>query len=297
MTMRMETLADGRVRIEAPAKVNLGLRVFPVRADGFHDLETWMSPLSWHDTVTVGGEGKLVLEVTGRTEGVPTEAEKNLVGRAALKLAAAAGIEARGSIVLHKVLPPGGGLGGGSSDGANVLVALNEAWGLKWELERLLPIAAELGSDVPFFVPGVASLCTGRGELMTELRGRGPLYAVLILPPFGCPTKEVFAAFDAGGFAGKEGDTDWRRIARAGAEEMLELLMNDLEEPAFSVAPPLKALRDLAAEIAGRRVCMTGSGSTLFTLCASGAEAEEMRGKLERELSEEVGVVAAQVMV
>ncbi len=74
-------------------------------------------------------------------------------------------------IHLHKILPPGGGLGGGSSDAANALVALNAAWELNWDEERLIKIAAELGSDVPFFVPGRAQLCTGRGEIMTALPG------------------------------------------------------------------------------------------------------------------------------
>jgi 4-diphosphocytidyl-2-C-methyl-D-erythritol kinase len=301
----------GRWMIEAPAKLNLGLRIFPPRPDGFHDLESWMVPISWHDTlwVDVTGKQKLTLEVTGRSEGVPTEIEKNLVGRAALKLAAAAGMSPYGWIVLHKVLPPGGGLGGGSSDAASVLLALNEAWEVGWELPRLEALASELGSDVPLFVRGEASLCTGRGEIMRPLRGRGggvggsgPLFAVLLLPPFGCGTKEVYQAFDAalagGGAEAQRPDRiDWERVASATPEELNEMLFNDLAEPAFQVAPALRELRDKAVQIAGQKVHVTGSGSTLYTLCGSGYAAGLLQARLIAGLGESCESVCAQVKV
>ncbi len=247
---RIQTLPDNRLQIHAPAKLNLGLRVFPARPDGFHDLETWMVPLSWHDTLTISNDGPLHLQITGRAQNIPTDLAKNLVGRAALKLAAAAGIQPRGTITLHKVLPPGGGLGGGSSDAANALLALNHAWNLHWPEEQLITLAAELGSDVPFFIPGRASLCTGRGEVMTDLRGKaGPLFAILLIPPMGCPTKDVYAAFDRGeqhDASLRNKPTDWVRAASAAADELLELLVNDLEPAAFFVAPWLKELRSRA---------------------------------------------------
>ncbi len=294
---RIVRQADGRWMIRAHAKLNLGLRVFPARADGFHDIETWMVPISWHDTLWVDvaeGVKGLSLEIAGRAERVPVEIEKNLVGRAAVKLAAAAGIEGRAKIVLHKVLPPGGGIGGGSSDAANGLVALNEAWGLGWEEARLEGIAAELGSDVAFFVGGRASLCTGRGEIMTPLPARQALFAVLILPPFGCPTKEVYQAFDAG----HQHDAgvvraDWNRMAQATAEELNGMLVNDLEPAAFFIAPQLAELRQRAAELAGHPVHLTGSGSTLFTLCGSSVAAAE----IERRLSAGLGQACACVPV
>jgi 4-diphosphocytidyl-2C-methyl-D-erythritol kinase len=280
---RIERLPDGCLKICAHAKLNLGLRVFPARVDGFHNLETWMVPISWHDTLWVSGEGALRLEVTGRSEGVPVEIEKNLVGRAAVKLAAAAGMEARGVIRLHKVLPPGGGIGGGSSDAASALLALNEAWGLRWEIQRLEEIAGSLGSDIPFFVRGKASLCTGRGEIMTPLMNRQPFFAVLLIPAGGCPTKEVYQAFDAGHQHGlaRAGKTDWEVCARASAEELSTMLVNDLEPGAFFVAPWLEGLRSEAEKVIGRRVHLTGSGSTLFVLCGSGVEAGEIAEKLE----------------
>src|SRR5271167_3520022 len=97
----------GRWMIEAPAKLNLGLRIFPARPDGFHDLESWMVPLSWHDTLEYTPDAPLSLTVHGRSEGIPTEMEKNLVGRALLALADVARIKPHGHINLHKIVPPG----------------------------------------------------------------------------------------------------------------------------------------------------------------------------------------------
>ncbi len=283
--------------LSAHAKLNLGLRVFPARADGFHDIETWMVRISWHDTVTVEDSPTLQLVVTGRAEGVPTEIEKNLVGRAAVALAHAAGMLPRGRIVLEKVLPPGGGIGGGSSDAAAALLALNQAWGLHWELPRLQAVAATLGSDIPFFIQGHASLCTGRGEIMSPLPLRHPLFAVLLIPPVGCPTKDVYQAFDLGlrhepAFP----PTDWNSCAAAPADELAELLINDLEPAAFAVAPSLPPLRDRAAELLNRRVHLTGSGSTLFALYESKTQADAGAALCNAELDQAAHAVSVQIL-
>ena len=301
---RIESLPSGELRILAPAKINLGLRVDPLRPDGFHPVETWMVPTSWHDTLTFSPDesgGPLRLEISGRAEGIPTELDKNLSGRAALKLAERGGIQPTGTIHLHKVLPPGGGLGGGSSDAANTLVALNHLWKLQFPEHVLIELAATLGSDIPFFVPGVAALCTGRGEIMEPLRGAGGgLFAVMIIPPQGCPTKDVYQAFDAGHQHAEEirsKRTDWQRMAALSAEELLNDLVNDLEPPAFYVAPWLKELRDNVAAKIGRPVHMTGSGSTLFTLAASGAEANKLQEKVEAAVPPGHAVIPTRLMV
>lgn len=279
--MRQE---DGRLVIHARAKLNLGLRVFPARPDGFHDLETWMVPISWHDTITIRTGGPLKLVVTGRSEGVPTDLEKNLVGKAALKLAAAGRIPPTGTIELHKVLPTGGGIGGGSADAGSVLVALNEAWVLGLTDRQLQDIAAEVGSDVPFFVQGRSSLCTGRGEIMTPMRSYHSLFAVLILPPRGLPTKDVYQGFDKGHQHQNAPRSNWCDHAAAPAEKLNDMLINDLEPAAFAIAPWLSDLRNRASKILGQKVHLTGSGSTLFSLCASGLIAGEMQEKLMPEL-------------
>ena len=293
---RITATESGRCEIKAPAKLNLGLRIYPARADGFHDLESWMVPLSWHDTVRYSPSTSLEMSVTGRAAGIPTGVEENLVGRAALRLARAAGITAHGRIELHKVVPAGGGLGGGSSDAASALVLLNHAWDLRLELAQLLKIAAELGSDVPLFVQGQPSLCRGRGEQLTTLRASEPLYATLLVPPMGLATKAVYGAFDAGHRHAQPTEFAWEAWAAMSADRLNELLVNDLEPAAFSLAPWLRELRDEAAVAVGQKVHMTGSGSTLYTLSSTAPRAADLADRLERELAGRVACVTARVV-
>jgi len=291
MNTRIIPLSAGQLQIHAFCKLNLGLRVFPLRADGFHPIETWMVPTSWRDTLTFTPSAKaLRLQITGRSQGVPTELDKNLVGKAALKLAARGGVSPTGMLQLHKVVPAGGGLGGGSSDAAATLVLLNHAWELGLAEEELLEIAGELGSDVPFFVPCRAALCTGRGEVMSALSGGHPLFAVLVIPPQGCPTRDVYQAFDRLPPSDVP-PTDWAELASCDAAKLNKLLINDLALPAFEVAPWLKVLRDQAAAAVAQPVHMTGSGSTLFTLIDSAVQTESLTQRLSRAIGEENSLI------
>jgi 4-diphosphocytidyl-2-C-methyl-D-erythritol kinase len=132
---------------------------------------------------------------------------------------------------------------------------------------------------------------------MTRLRSFRPLYAVLIIPPEGCPTGEVYRAFDAGHRHGEGLEkTNWCQCASASAEQLSELLVNDLEPAAFSIAPWLRELRDQAAALAGQKVHMTGSGSTLFTLCSSGQAAGEVEARLAAGLSEACYCVPVRIL-
>jgi 4-diphosphocytidyl-2-C-methyl-D-erythritol kinase len=296
-------------RAFAPAKLNLGLRVYPVRADGYHDLESWFVPVSWHDTLTFTEisqqaplhppthfGAKIEFSVSGRTEGIPTDPAQNLVGKAAIALAQSAGIDAAARIELCKVLAPGGGLGGGSADAALTLVALNLMWGLGYSAEKLREIAAGLGSDVPFFVEGVPALCKGRGEVIAPMAGGHPLFAVLIIPQQGISTRDVFKTFDEKQESGNLARVEWASLAKTSAVELNEVLFNDLEDPAFRVAPWLLSIRDEAAEVCGQKVHMTGSGSTLFTLCPTGQRAELASRKLAAELSGNTTCVPVRIL-
>jgi 4-diphosphocytidyl-2-C-methyl-D-erythritol kinase len=299
MNSRALRLADGGFRILAPAKLNLGLRVFPVRGDGFHDIESWFVPVAWHDTLTISAVGAaegLRLEVTGRTEGIPTEHEKNLVTRAARLLAEHAGIELRASIHLHKVLPPGGGLGGGSSDAASALLALNELWEIGASDVELQKLAAKLGSDVPFFIAARPSLCTGRGEVVNPLPAAHGLFAVLLIPPRGCPTKEVFQAFDAMATGKRAEGIDWARLASLPAEELQRQIVNDLAAAAYQIAPWLGELQKQAEGAIGRPVHLTGSGSTLFALARSAVEASGLERRLREAVDGAVAVVPTEIV-
>lgn len=293
---RLTQAPDGRWSIHAPAKLNLGLKIYPARPDGFHNLESWMVPLSWHDTLLITPRGKLALTISGRAEGIPTDLAQNLVGRAALRLSQEAGIEPTGQIELHKVVPPAGGLGGGSSDAAAALVALNVLWQIHLPEDALVKIAAELGSDVALFIAARPSFCAGRGEILQPLPAYNPLFAVLLLPPQGIATKPVYEAFDQGHRHARAVAFDWSTWARLPAEELNRVLLNDLESAAFHIAPWLMELRHRAAALVGQNVHMTGSGSTLFTLCGSAARAAETRQLLIENLGGACACVSARVL-
>jgi 4-diphosphocytidyl-2-C-methyl-D-erythritol kinase len=248
------------MRVLAPAKINLHLRVGPPRADGFHPLLTWMC--------TVGLYDELEIEPTPRgiefhcdDPSIPAD-ETNLV----VKAARAIGATAR--ITLTKKIPAGGGLAGGSSDAASTLMALGR--------ENLQPIAAKLGSDVAFFLRGGSAVCTGLGETVRPINPPACGWAVLILPPFGMPTPVVYKKFDEmnlGRSQSIETEPDWFAWTELSAEKLLPHLVNDLEPPAFALNPQLRQIRDDWERRLGRPVRMSGSGSTLFTLFDTHVEA------------------------
>jgi 4-diphosphocytidyl-2-C-methyl-D-erythritol kinase len=264
------------MRLLCPAKINLHLRVGPIGSDGFHPLLSWMSTIGLADTleITASDSGQIVL--SGDHPSLPMD-ESNLIARAGRALAAESGAVGGARVALQKRIPLGGGLGGGSSDAAAALGGFNRLWGLNWPVDRLARIGAALGSDVPFFFYGPSSVCTGRGERVVPIAKPRPRFAVLVFPDLAMSTPAVYREFDRmklGSAAAIEGQPDWRRWTSLPARELLPLLVNDLEAPAFVLSPELRELRERIEQIVGRTVRMSGSGSTLFTLSDDRAWAE-----------------------
>jgi len=210
--------------LRAPAKLTVSLRITGVRDDGYHVIDAEMVSLDLADTLTFAeGDG---LEVVGAD--VPA-GEDNLVRRA-LALSGR-----RAHIRLDKHIPPGAGLGGGSSDAAAVL---------RWAGVDDLTLAAQLGADVPFCLRGGRARVTGVGEVLEPLPFEARTYT-LALPPFGCSTVEVYRRWDdLGGPTGPG--------------------VNDLEQPALAVEPRLAEWRDRLGNATGQTPCLAGSGSTWF---------------------------------
>lgn len=293
---RVPTPVSGNIMTyHAPAKLNLGLRIFPRRPDGFHDIESWFVPISLRDTLTCRKANSLSLHISGLTAGLSDEPEKNLVGRAALALAQAANIQPHAEITLHKLIPAGGGLGGGSSDAATALLALNQLWNLPISLPELSRLAATLGSDVPFFIHGQSAVCRGRGEVIEPLPLHSLLFAVLIIPPYATITKEVYQAFDRQAVAPDTPAIPWRELSQSHAGDISAVIRNDLEAAAFSVTSALRVLRDEINTITNRPAHLSGSGSTLFILADQPAEAEELAQKLEQHLPEDIRIVPVRI--
>ena len=178
-------------------------------------------------------------------------------------------------VALDKRIPIGAGLGGGSSDAAHTLVALDQALAAQWPADRLSEFAAQFGSDLPFFVHAAlgspSAACRGRGDVVRAVRRPAAKWAVVFSPPFGLSTRDVYGRFDELrlGFddaLAPDAEPDWDTWARLPARELLKRLVNDLEPAAFSLSPDLAALRGRLEQELGRVVRMSGSGSSLFTL-------------------------------
>jgi 4-diphosphocytidyl-2C-methyl-D-erythritol kinase len=178
-------------------------------------------------------------------------------------------------VTLDKRIPLGAGLGGGSSDAAHTLVALDRLLSAGWAAERLSGFAARFGSDVPFFVHAAlgapSAACRGRGEIVRPVARPAARWAVIFSPPYPLSTRDVYERFDAMGLGADSAlsptsEPAWDEWARLGARELLTRLVNDLEPAAFSLSPDLEALRDRLQQEVGRIVRMSGSGSSLFTL-------------------------------
>jgi 4-diphosphocytidyl-2-C-methyl-D-erythritol kinase len=273
------------VRIEAPAKLNLGLRIVGRRADGYHELESLFAPIDFADLLEVsveeGALAEVRLELSGAGGGVPADAQ-NLAARAACAFLDATGLRVRVRIALEKRVPAAAGLGGGSSDAGAVLRALARRFPGALAAPALADLALGLGADVPFFLDPRPVLVSGIGERRTPLPERLPPLALVLANP-GVPlaTAAVFARYAAGAAppSARGGLAGALREALAGPPEALAarlapLFENDLEGPAVALCPGIAAVREALAASGAGAVGLSGSGATLYGVYASPAAAE-----------------------
>ncbi|MEA2344881.1 MAG: 4-diphosphocytidyl-2-C-methyl-D-erythritol kinase [Thermoanaerobaculia bacterium] len=229
------------MRVNAYAKINWSLRITGKRADGFHDLETLFQTISLHDTLTFEDADHLSLTCDDPT--IPVD-ERNLVIRAAG--------DAKVAIALHKEIPAGGGLGGGSSDAAATLVTLGKP---------SPEIALTLGSDVPFFLTGGTAYATGRGEILTPLPRLAGIPLLLLMPEERVSTARAFGMLRA--FSPPLGIDRYRAMIEDDLLSHATELVNDFEEPIFAMLPSLRTLKTQLYEAGAAWAAMSGSGSTI----------------------------------
>lgn len=257
----------------APAKVNLSLAVLGRREDGFHEIESWVLKVGWYDRLTISPARELNLTISGAAGGVAAD-DSNLVLRAARALAEESGRPPGAAIGLEKHIPVGAGLGGGSSDAAVTLKALNELWGLQWAKERLQAVGARIGSDVPLFIEDApAVVIRGRGERVEALSMSPRGWVAVVVPAFSISTADVYRAVDAREVPRRSAARPWAEPTRS-ATQLQSELFNDLQEAAMAVEPRLAELYTRLDGLVGRRVHMTGSGSCLFVLFDDRSEAQ-----------------------
>jgi len=266
------------VRCFAPAKLNLNLLVGVRREDGYHPLDSVVTAVTLYDQIDLRrrGDGQVRLSVSGRECG---PAKDNLAARAAASLQAECGTPGV-EIELTKTIPPGRGLGGGSSDAAAVLAGMRELLALDVSDEKLAEIGLSLGSDVPLFLGPSMLRMVERGEVIEPVTIHD-FVAVPVLPTFGCSTAAVYAAYAEGSTPiGPQVDLD--HLATGLPSAWSDRLTNDLAGPAMRAFPDLAALYERLAEAVPAPVHVTGSGSGLFALFNGAGEASAVAGDLRR---------------
>lgn len=254
------------LKILAPGKINLALEVLGKRDDGFHEIRSLMVSVGLHDELRFTPTESEAITLTCDDADIPCDGS-NLIHRAAMALRHHTGVMRGCEIDLVKRIPIGAGMGGGSSDAATTLLALNELWQLNLDRKRLSVIGADIGSDVPFFFWPNGAKVSGRGERIepVELKWRG--WVGLVSSGDHVSTPEVYRCCKP-----NVESTALEVITKLNgcmtAAEMSALLCNDLEAGVFEVAPQVCAMRDALIEsgVADETLRVTGAGSVLFQL-------------------------------
>jgi 4-diphosphocytidyl-2-C-methyl-D-erythritol kinase len=274
------------LKVKSYAKVNLGLEVLGRRDDGYHELRTLFQTIDVHDD----------LVLRPRPDGVSVRCDhplvpgdrSNLAVRAAEELRRYARVDTGVEIALEKRIPVGGGLGGGSSNAAAVLLGLDRMWRLGLGPAGLHPLARRLGADVPFFLLGGTALGLGRGDEVYPLRNQLRAWIVLVDPGFPVSSARVFARVDAS-LTPRENSTSIFHFVSRELEGVggYRLLVNDLEEAAMEEAPALRdrvaRIRDLLQGKGARVAALSGSGSSIFGLFGGAGAARRAGTALETE--------------
>ena len=281
---------------EAPAKINLGLHVLGKRPDGYHTLESLMVPVSLCDVLRFELNPREI-ELHCPNSDLPTN-EENLVYRAAELALNKCRWHGGVGIELNKNIPVGAGLGGGSSDAAATLLAVNQLLGSPVDREDLHHLAVRLGADVPFFLLGRWAVAKGIGDLLFPIANVPILWTVLLYPNFQISTRWAYenltltsranaSKFNILGdtYAGEMTASPQNLLDRQGLafEDILPLLVNDFEPLVFGHYPQLHELKDTLLAAGARAVAMSGSGPTLFGLFHSEEEARSAHYLLGRK--------------
>lgn len=241
-----------------PCKINLGLKVVRKRSDGYHDIETCFYPVPWTDGLEIIQADQFSFTSSGNS--IPGDSANNLCVKAYELLRRDFNLPPV-AIHLHKIIPTGAGLGGGSSDGAHALRILNQIFELSLSNDKLKEYALQLGSDCPFFIDDEPKLGTGRGEVLTDISvNLSGKFLVLVKPDVHVSTAEAYS-----GVKPAESSQSVKTILeQKPIAEWKELLKNDFEDSVFVKYPQIKVIKEKLYQHGAIYASMSGSGSTVF---------------------------------
>ena len=274
------------IRVFAPAKINLVLRILDRRTDGYHNL--------WSLMQTVQVEDEITLALTGAHSGVTLRCDEpslktddsNLVSRAAVAVMAQSGRTGGLDITLAKRIPMGAGLGGGSSDAAATIIGLNQLFNLGWSAEQMAHIGQTLGSDVSFFFFAPSATVAGRGEQVAPIRIKGTRWVVLVNPGFPVETKWAYQQLTANRAAVvplSQSHAMLEQASELGWEQVLEAAENDFEGPVFKAYPLLQEIKHRLLALEADVALLSGSGATVFGVFRNEAKARQAQVLLMNE--------------
>jgi 4-diphosphocytidyl-2-C-methyl-D-erythritol kinase len=268
------------MQVFAPAKINLSLKILARRSDGFHEIETLIAPISLCDEIEIHKSDSEGINVHCDDSSVPT-GDDNLVIRAADRFFEAVRLKPAVSFDLKKKIPHGAGLGGGSSDAAATLLALNELFETKLPHEALAELAEPIGSDVPFFIFQSAALCKGRGELVTLAKLQQRLSILLLKPAFAVSTAWAYSAW--------QNSREILGVNYKAHEFENQSFVNDLERAVFEKFVFLAQLKMwLLKQPEVGAALMSGSGSTVFGVMRPNTDVDLVARRAQEELDPEL---------
>jgi 4-diphosphocytidyl-2-C-methyl-D-erythritol kinase len=276
------------MQVLAPAKINLSLKILGQRNDGFHEVDTLIAPISLYDEIGIEKRPEKGIKFRCDDPSVP-QGSDNLVVRAAKTFFETTKIEPAVSIELKKKIPHSAGLGGGSSDAASVLLALEDRFETKLSREALAEMAEPLGSDVPFFLFQSAAVCKGHGEMVMPVKLQRPFPILLLKPGFAVSTAWAYSRWQ-----------DSREIPgiRYEAQEFAgQTFANDLERPVFEKFVFLAQLKMwLLSQSEVGAALMSGSGSTMFAVMREDADADSVAKGAKTALDPELWTCACKTL-
>ena len=283
--MSGEILSDAQFTLPSFAKINLTLRVLGRRTDGYHELHTIFQTVTLHDRLTFRALDNERLELACNVPDIPSD-ETNLVHRAAIALRERYSVQSQGArIELDKIIPAGGGLGGGSSNAAVALMGLARLWKIETERDALVEIGATLGADVPFFFTGGTSLGTGRGTEIHALADVEPGQLLLITPGVKVSTAEAYKSLNAPALTKTVVPANLT-VSHVEAEisaSRQAIPVNDFERVIFPLYPEIERARDVLLANGATSALLSGSGASVFGLFENAQQCQRARARLQAE--------------
>jgi 4-diphosphocytidyl-2-C-methyl-D-erythritol kinase len=280
-----EQVKAAHVRVQAPAKINLILRVLDRRPDGYHDVWSLMQTVALYDDlrIAVHPAESQAIDVRCDDATLPVD-QTNLVYRAAAHVLEQTSYRAKVSIDLQKRIPMGAGLGGGSSDAAATILALNRLFALGWSRSMMADVGQRLGSDVPFFFAAPTAIATGKGESIKPTALAESRWVLLVNPGFGVDTKwaygqlsslrrRIMPLHDSAQRLGRMPIVQWPAIIEAAA--------NDFETPVYDAHPVLSEIKAGLIAAGAEMALLSGSGATVFGVFRDEASAAQARALLD----------------